>query len=595
MTESNISKYCKGLREKHDLNGKTLLIKVPQTNLVPDPSRNGQVLFNSKIALSRGYQAYLPTGLQCLADTIEGNGIETRILDMNYELLKKVHENPGYDISQWLDIMEGLLESYQPSVVGVANTFTMAHSNFLEVLKAIRSSDIDPIIIVGGQNATYEAQNLLNERLCDFVCEREGENKLNYIFNQLYQTGNSREVSGIQFKSGEEIERTEGPRDVVILKGNLINQHKKMPIEDYSSIGTFGPFSRMAGEDVLSAPIVFNRGCRGNCSFCTVRDYIGKGVRGREVKEVLEEIDYLYSRGIRHIEFLDDDLTKDKERLEDLLNGLSKRDLSWSAQNGLIAYDLKENILGKMRESGCVGFKIGVESGNPEILKQIRKPGTLDSFRKFAKRAEKFPELFISFNYIFGFPKETFGQIMNTFDFSKELNSDWCSYSTYIPLGTEKREEDSSKNFIPSKADRQMAIKSKEKVLEGYDIFNISPEQIPSGEQLKQIWFTLNMEKNFIKNKHLQPGGNPKKLASWMSVLQKSYPLNADFPFFLSLAYQLSGNTLEAERYIQKTNENLDDYWKERFDQFNLSKVLEKFPQTPGETRKTIESIVKQH
>jgi len=140
-----------------------------------------------------------------------------------------------------------------------------------------------------------------------------------------------------------------------------------------------------------------------------------------------------------------------------------------------------------------------------------------------------------------------------------------------------------------------MAIKSKEKVLEGYDIFNISPEQIPSGEQLKQIWFTLNMEKNFIKNKHLQPGGNPKKLASWMSVLQKSYPLNADFPFFLSLAYQLSGNTLEAERYIQKTNENLDDYWKERFDQFNLSKVLEKFPQTPGETRKTIESIVKQH
>jgi len=595
MTESNIAKYCKSLREKHNLNRRTLLVKVPQTNLVPDYLEDGRVLFNSQIALSRGYQAYLPTGLQCLADTIEGNGIETRILDMNYELLKKVHENPHYDISQWLDIVRESLESYQPSVVGVANTFTMAHSNFLEVLKAIRSSDIDPIIITGGQNATYEAPNLLNKGLCDFVCEREGENKIKYLFNQLYQTGNAKEVSGIQFKPGKEIERTEGPRDVVILQGNLIEQHKKIPVEDYSRIGTFGPFSRMAGEDVLSAPIVFNRGCRGNCSFCTVRDYIGKGVRGREVKEVLEEIDYLHSRGIRHFEFLDDDLTKDKVRLEDLLNGLSERDLSWSAQNGLIAYDLEENILGKMRDSGCVGFKIGVESGNSEILKQIRKPGTLDSFRKFAKRAEKFPELFISFNYIFGFPEENFGQIMNTFNFSKELNSDWCSYSTYIPLGTKKKEEDSNKNFIPSKADHQMAIKSKRKVLEGYDVFNICPEQIPSGEQLKQIWFTLNMEKNFIKNKHLQPGGNPQKLASWMSVLQKSYPLNADFPFFLSLAYQLSGDTKEAERYLQKTHDNLDDYWKERFDQFNLSKILKDFPLTPNTTKRTIESLVEQH
>ena len=595
MIESNITKYCESLREKHNLNRKTLLIKVPQTNLVPDYSGNRQTLFNNQIALSRGYQAYLPTGLQCLAEVIEKKGIETKILDMNYELLKKVHDNPNYDSSRWLEIIQESLEAYHPSVVGVANTFTMAHPNFLEVLRTIRTSNANSIIITGGQNATYEARNLLNDGLCDFVCEREGENKINYLFGQLYQTENIKEVSGIQFKYKGKVEETEGPKDIVKLKGNLIKQHKKMPVENYSRIGTFGPFSRMAGEDIISAPIIFNRGCRGNCSFCTVRDYIGKGVRGRDVKEVLEEIDYFDSIGVRHIEFLDDDLTKDKERLEDLLNGLSERELSWSAQNGLIAYDLKEDILEKMRDSGCVGFKIGVESGTPEILKQIRKPGTLDSFRKFAKRAEKFPELFVSFNYIFGLPEENFGQIINTFNFSKELNSDWCSYSTYIPLGAEKREEDSGKNFIPSKADRQMVIKAKEKVLEGYDIFSIDPEHIPSGEQLKQIWFTLNMEKNFIKNKHLQPGGNPQKLARWMSVLQKSYPLNADFPFFLSLAYQLSGDTQEAERYLKRTQDNLDDYWGERFNQFNLSRVLKDFPLTPSATKKTIESLVRQH
>lgn len=595
MTNSKIDKYCQNLRKNHILNKKTLLVKVPQTNLVSNHLNKEPILFNKKIALNNGYQAYLPTGLQCLAERIEDKGIDTKILDMNYELLKKVHNDPNYDTSQWLNILNESIKSYNPSVIGVGNAFTVAYANFLEVLKKIRNSDTHPIIIAGGQNATYEADYLLSKNLCDFVCEREGENKIDYIFNQLYQVGDVKNVSGIKFKFENKFERTSGPRDIVELQGNLINQHKKIPVEDYSRVGTFGPFSRMAGEDVPSAPIVFNRGCRGSCSFCTVRDYIGKGVRGRDVKEVLKEIDYFYGRGIRHIEFLDDDLTKDKKRLENLLNGLSERDVSWSAQNGLIAYDLTENILKKMSESGCIGFKVGVESGNPNILKKIRKPGSINSFKKFAKRINHFPELFTSFNYIIGFPEENFGQIMNTFDFSKELNSDWCSYSIYIPLGTKKIKKDSNKNFIPSKMNRQMNIKTNKKILRGYDIFKIDSKEIPTEDQLKEIWFTINMEKNFIKNKHLQPGGMPKKLAKWMSVLQKSYPLNADFPFFLSLAHQLSGEKKKSKKYLEKTIDNLDTYWVERFSQFNLLNTLENFPKSSNATRKTIESLVGQH
>ena len=72
----SLKNYCKHLRQTHNLNGKTLFIKVPQMNLD---------IFDPKIAQSRGYQTYPPTGLQYLAEALEHDKRQdTRILDMNY-------------------------------------------------------------------------------------------------------------------------------------------------------------------------------------------------------------------------------------------------------------------------------------------------------------------------------------------------------------------------------------------------------------------------------------------------------------------------------------------------------------------------------
>ena len=165
------------------------------------------------------------------------------------------------------------------------------------------------------------------------------------------------------------------------------------------------------------------------------------------------------------------------------------------------------------------------------------------------------------------------------------------AFSIYIPLGKEKRKDDAEENFIPSKASDRMQVISKEKVLEGYDIFNTNPGQVPSREQLKQIWFTFNMTRNFIGNRNLYHDGDPQKFIRWMSVLQKNYPLNADMPFFLSLAYQLTGNASKAEEYYQITQDNLDGYWARRFSQFGLLDIFNQFPKNPNAARKTIISL----
>ena len=63
----------------------------------------------------------------------------------------------------------------------------------------------------------------------------------------------------------------------------------------------------------------------------------------------------------------------------------SKINLTWDATNGLIAAACKDEVISAARDSGCIGVNIGMESGNRKILKEIRKPGTVENFLKLQK------------------------------------------------------------------------------------------------------------------------------------------------------------------------------------------------------------------
>ena len=56
--------------------------------------------------------------------------------------------------------------------------------------------------------------------------------------------------------------------------------------------------------------------------------------------------------------------------------------ITWDASNGVIAASVTDEIMSAAEDSGCLGVVIGMESGNPEILRKIRKPGTVKNFIK---------------------------------------------------------------------------------------------------------------------------------------------------------------------------------------------------------------------
>ena len=591
VNNESFVEYTELLRAKYASNNRVLLVQSPQ------------FLFESlniEVVKNRGYYAFPPTGLQYLAGALSGRNLDIEILDLNYQFLKRVICDESFNHHAWLDILDNYLDNFRPYIVGVtaisvyADVFKPTFP-LTSILKRLRDRD-DCIVVAGGPTATNETENYLKGEFSHFIVEGEGENKINFLFDYLFDCRQTfKPTPGIYFKLNGKVEHTHSAEDKVALQGNLIDTYKLIPIEDYHNVGCSNPFSRMAGQDKPFTGIQLNRGCRANCEFCDVTKFMGIGLRQYPAKDILDDVRYLVKeRGIRHFEILDDDFLGTpgfKQGVIELLKGMvdlrRQYGITWSAGNGLIAASLTEELLCMMRDSGCVGFRIGIESGNAEMQKKMKKPASLPLLRRVGEMLQQFPEIFVAGNYIVGFfGTETFGQMLDTFRFSFEMNLDGANFTVFQFTGktTAKTIQGSRKTaaeFIPSKNNSKGEIAEMEGVVSGPEVFNIPKDSIPQPEQIKQIWFSFNLVANYINNKNLTENGKPEKLASWLEAVQISYPNNPYIALFAGLSYISAHNSGRAKKHLEKTKVILgkSEYWKDRFSQFGLNDFVTDFPE----------------
>ena len=585
--------FCRSLRAKQALNNRVLLVQIPQVVLDN---------FNRDIAPKRGYYNFPPTGLQCIYEAIKHRGLDIEILDLNFELLKRVCEDPDFHHDRWPEFLEDKLADFQPSIVGISCLFDLGIGPMLRSMNLVRQKT-DAVIIGGGVIATYEWKNLLADDKCHFVVGGEGENKLNFLLDHL--TGDdlgATATAKIYFREGDEFHETQGAPDVVVYKGDLIDSYEKIPIEEYYKFGSLNPFTRM--EHVEHAPyaaIQLARGCRARCTFSSVRDFMGRGVRHRPIEDVIAEMEFLIDkRGVRHFEWLDDDPTFYHREFKKILQTIIDRkwDIRWATNNGVIAAAVDEELLRLMRDSHCIGFKVGIETGNPEMLRKIKKPAKHDTFLRLSRMHKRYPELFIGGNIMVGLPNEKFYQMMDSFKFTLEVNLDWAAMTACQMIRGASAFSDSGEyfesqmkaegsnmiNFIPSRNSNKGEVTSKAGVLRGLAVFRIDPEGVPDAEQIKEVWFTFNLVCNYIFNKNLMPGGRPDKFISWVLNARKAYPTNPYMCLFLSLAYVLRGDSGKAEDFWKQAIDcSQTAYWCERFEEFGLDTIVNWHPQTSQE------------
>ncbi|MHB1207658.1 MAG: B12-binding domain-containing radical SAM protein, partial [Rhodospirillaceae bacterium] len=372
---------------------------------------------------------------------------------------------------------------------------------------------------------------------------------------------------------------------------DITKAYDLIDITNYSRAGSLGPFSRYVGADKPFATVLSNRGCRARCTFCTVRNFNGFGIRQRDVQSVIDEIKYLYDhKGIRNLDWLDDDLLWDPKRTVALFKGLAEQvpGLEWTAQNGLIAVAIDEDIMEWMVKSGLKAFKIGIESGNDEMLHAIKKPTTKAKLRVKRKLFAKYPEVLVSANFIIGFPNEKFSQMMDSFNFGCELQYDWSSFFICQPLkGTDMfsvfqsmgddrtQDEGYSKLLNPARAAERgefgYRFGSGENVIRaGWDVFTLPDDVVPNMEQQKEIWFTFNFVCNFLRNHNFKNPTNPEKMVHWFESIHSGYPHDASMAATLVYANKIANNKERVDYYRARFLDLVEGsgYWKSRVEQF---------------------------
>jgi radical SAM superfamily enzyme YgiQ (UPF0313 family) len=115
--------------------------------------------------------------------------------------------------------------------------------------------------------------------------------------------------------------------------------------------------------------VQYGRGCKFNCSFCSIRAFYGNNLRQRPVEEVVEDI---RRSGRSHIFIVDDNIFVNVPKAKELFEALIPLGINWSCQVSIdVARD--RELVDLMARSGCISALIGFESLDPESLREIRK------------------------------------------------------------------------------------------------------------------------------------------------------------------------------------------------------------------------------
>lgn len=182
------------------------------------------------------------------------------------------------------------------------------------------------------------------------------------------------------------------------------------------------------------APIMASRGCPHDCVFCSVTGMFGRKYRIRNADLVMEEVRMRYGEGYRFSFFYDDNFAASPAKTKIFLEKLIKADLDfeWSSQFSVHAAKDRE-LLDLMKRAKCRRMYIGIESINPEALKDYNKSQTVEEIRSAIGNIHD-AGLQVHTMLILGADSDTKESVKRTVRFARESKSDSAQFSILYPI-----------------------------------------------------------------------------------------------------------------------------------------------------------------
>jgi len=145
--------------------------------------------------------------------------------------------------------------------------------------------------------------------------------------------------------------------------------------------------------------------------------------RSRSVKNVVDEMEHWY-KTLQITDFHFEDLTiiLNKNWALDFCNEIIERGLkiTWQMPNGTRSEMVDDDVIEKLKASGCTNITFAPESGSYKTLNLVKKELDLENIIKASKKAIK-KKMVVCCFFVIGFPHETMKEIRETYKFIRRL------------------------------------------------------------------------------------------------------------------------------------------------------------------------------
>ena len=307
--------------------------------------------------------------------------------------------------------------------LAVLHTSTPSFASDAKVAEALK--DVNPdlkIGFVGARVAVQPEESLSASSAIDFVAR----NEFDFTVKEVAEGRSFAAIDGLSYRNEA---------------GALVHNRERAVLEDMDQL----PFvSEVYKRDLeienyfigyLKHPYISlytGRGCKSRCTFCLWPQTVGgHRYRVRSVAHVVEEIRLAkhYFPQVREFFFDDDTFTDNLPRAEAIARELGKLGVTWSC-------NAKANVpratLKVLRDNGLRLLLVGYESGNQQILHNIKKGMLVDVAKRFTKDCHELG-ITIHGTFILGLPGETKETIEQTIRFATEINPHTIQVSLAAP------------------------------------------------------------------------------------------------------------------------------------------------------------------
>lgn len=319
--------------------------------------------------------------------------------------------------------LQDVLSQVRDYDLAVLHTSTPSFDSDVKVIEAMKATNPNlKVGLIGAKVAVQSNESLVDAPIVDFVARNEFDFTIKDVADGMAWS----DIKGLSYRNAQ---------------GVIVHNEDRPVMHDMDTLPFVTPVYKrdLVMENYfigyLKHPYISfytGRGCKSRCTFCLWPQTVGgHRYRTRSVGHVIEEVKYILKAfpQMKELMFDDDTFTDDLPRAEAIAKELGKLGVTWSCN---AKANVPRDTLKVLKDNGLRLLLVGYESGNQQILHNIKKGMRVEVAERFTKDCHELG-IKIHGTFILGLPGESKETIEETIKFATRINPHTIQVSLAAP------------------------------------------------------------------------------------------------------------------------------------------------------------------